>query len=246
MSRRGRCARLTSDNGTNFRGADRELREMFGAASDFHQECKELLASDGTEWSFIPPSAPHFGGLWEAGVKSTKHHLRRVLGEQTPTYEELSTLLCQIEACLNSRPLCPMSADPADFAALTPGHLLIGEAPINVPEPSTISTPPGQIHMRSQLIANMRDNFWRRWSEEYLRHLQQVGKWRERTANIQPGALVLLRDDLLPPTKWALGRVRAAHPGVDGLVRVVTIDTATATLKRPITKICPLPASPDP
>lgn len=135
VARRGYCARLSSDNGTNFRGADRELREMFSAASEFYQECRVQLAADGTEWTFIPPSAPHFGGLWEAGVKSAKHHLRRVLGDQLLTYEELSTLLCQVEACLNSRPLYPMSVDPTDSVAITPGHLLIGEAPINIPEP---------------------------------------------------------------------------------------------------------------
>jgi len=241
VARRGHCARLASDNGTNFRGADRELREMFNAAAEFYKDCRAQLATDGTEWSFIPPSAPHFGGLWEAGVKSTKHHLRRVLGDHLLTYEELSTLLCRVEACLNSRPLYPMSAEAADLAALTPGHLLLGEAPINVPEPPYNSGGAGQPKLRWQLVATMRDHFWSRWSKEYLQHLQQLGKWRDRSANLQPGTIVLLKDELLPPGKWALGRIREARPGADGLVRVVTVDTATSRLTRPITKICPLP-----
>ncbi|XP_029171330.1 uncharacterized protein LOC114940747 [Nylanderia fulva] len=245
VARRGHCARLVSDHGTNFRSADRELRKMFRAAAEFGQECQALLATDGVEWNFIPPAAPHFGGLWEAGVKSTKHHLRRVLGDQLLTYEELSTLLCQIEACLNSRPLYPLSADPTDFAALTPGHFLIGEAPINVPEPTTLEDPPNQVQTRWRLLTNMRDHFWYRWSREYLQHLQQLGKWRDCKANLQPGTLVLLKDELRPPSKWALGRVHEVHPGVDGLVRVVSIDTATSRLTRPITKICPLPVAPD-
>ncbi|XP_029177497.1 uncharacterized protein LOC114945435, partial [Nylanderia fulva] len=139
VARRGRCAYLTSDNGTNFRGAERELRDLFNAAADFYKDCKAQLAQDSTEWAFIPPSAPHFGGLWEAGVKATKYHLRRVLGDQILTYEELSTLLCQIEACLNSRPLYPLSNDPNDYTAITPGHFLIGESPVNVPEPPTLT-----------------------------------------------------------------------------------------------------------
>ncbi|KMQ83026.1 hypothetical protein RF55_21149 [Lasius niger] len=126
QARRGHCARLLSDNATNFRGADRELRALFNAASDFYEDCRSQLAQDGTEWRFIPPSAPHFSGLWEAGVKATKHHLRRVLGEQLLTYEKLATLLCQVEACLNSLPLHPLSSDPSDLTALTPGHFLIG------------------------------------------------------------------------------------------------------------------------
>ncbi|KMQ91466.1 transposon polyprotein [Lasius niger] len=241
VARRGHCARLSSDNGTNFRGADRELREMFSAASEFYQECRVQLAADGTEWTFIPPSAPHFGGLWEAGVKSAKHHLRRVLGDQLLTYEELSTLLCQVEACLNSRPLYPMSVDPTDSVAITPGHLLIGEAPINIPEPPAPDRPTGGPKLRWELVANMRDHFWRRWSTEYLGHLQQLGKWRTQQDNLQPGALVLIKEDLLPPGKWALGRIRETHPGTDGLVRVVTVETATSRLTRPVTKLCPLP-----
>ncbi|XP_029172171.1 uncharacterized protein LOC114941361 [Nylanderia fulva] len=142
VARRDHFARLISDHGINFRGVDRELRRMFRAAAEFSQECRAFLATDGVEWNFIPLAVPHFKGLWEAGVKSTKYHLRRVLGDQLFTYEKLLTLLCQIEACLNSRPLYPLSADSTDFAALTPGHFLIGEAPNNVPEPSTLEDPP--------------------------------------------------------------------------------------------------------
>ncbi|KMQ90403.1 hypothetical protein RF55_9844 [Lasius niger] len=243
VARRGRCARLTSDNGTNFRGAERELREMFDQAADFYRDCRAQLTADGTEWTFIPPSAPHFGGLWEAGVKSksTKYHLRRVLGDNSLTYEELSTLLCQVEACLNSRPLYPMSADPTDLTALTPGHLLLGESPINVPEPPVDSDGAGHLRLRWQLITSMRDHFWTRWSKEYYQHLQQLGKWRDRAVNLEIGTLVLLKDELLPPAKWALGRIREVHPGSDGLVRVVTVETASSRLTRPVTKICPLP-----
>ena len=218
---------------------------MFGAASAFYKDCEAHLASQGTEWRFIPPSAPHFGGLWEAGVKATKFHLRRVMGEQLLTYEELSTLLCQVEACLNSRPLYPLSSDPSDYQALTPGHLLIGESPVCVPEPSTAQSAVGaSVLSRHQLITNMRDHFWRRWSDEYLNHLQQLGKWCTRSANLLPGTLVLLRDELLPPARWSMGRIVRTHPGDDGLVRVVTIKTATSELRRPVTKLCPLPVEP--
>ncbi|GFX39978.1 integrase catalytic domain-containing protein [Trichonephila clavipes] len=73
----------------------------------------------------IIKGAPHMGGLWEAGIKSTKYHLKRVVGETKLTYEEFETFLTQIEACLNSRPLTPISNDSNDQSTLTPGHFII-------------------------------------------------------------------------------------------------------------------------
>ncbi|XP_063618245.1 uncharacterized protein LOC134791133 [Cydia splendana] len=97
-SRRGRCLEIYSDNGTNFVGAAKELKDLFNAEkSAMVQEIAESLALNGTTWHFIPPKSPNFGGLWEAGIKSTKYHIKRVIGESTLTYEEMATLLSQIE-----------------------------------------------------------------------------------------------------------------------------------------------------
>ncbi|HGJ5890207.1 MAG TPA: DUF1759 domain-containing protein [Arsenophonus apicola] len=243
VARRGHCAELLSDNATTFRGADKELRSLFRGASDFFKEVSEVIASDGTHWSFIPPYSPHFGGLWEAAVKSAKYHLRRIIGEHTLTYEELSTLTCQIEACLNSRPLTSLSDDPSDFTPLTPGHFLVGAPLVSIPEPCAATLP---VHglTRWKLLSNLRDHFWYRWTKEYLHQLQQLPKWRRRKANWKVGMLVLAKDDLLPPTKWPLARILEVHPGNDGLVRVVTIRTATKTAVRSIGTLCPLPDGP--
>lgn len=136
VSRRGLCHTIYSDCGTNFVGADNQLRALFSASGAGGRRIADGLASLGIQWRFNPPAAPHFGGLWEAAVKSMKHHLRRVLGESTLTYEEMATLLTQVEACLNSRPLQALTDDPEDTAALTPGHFLIGSAINAVPEPT--------------------------------------------------------------------------------------------------------------
>ena len=100
--------------------------------TDVHNE----FVMQGTTWHFVPPFAPHFGGLWEAGVKRFKHHLRRIVGNHTLTFEEFLTLLTRIESCLNSRPIAPLSNDPEDFSYLTPGHFLIGTPLTSIPEPS--------------------------------------------------------------------------------------------------------------
>ncbi|XP_029168374.1 uncharacterized protein LOC114938560 [Nylanderia fulva] len=136
VSRRGLCTDIYSDCGTTFIGADRTLRELFKASTSEGHHIARVASTQGIRWHFNPPAAPHFGGLWEAAVKFTKFHLRRVIGETTLTFEELSTLLTQIEACLNSRPLQALSDDPDDTSALTPGHFIIGAPLLAVPEPS--------------------------------------------------------------------------------------------------------------
>ncbi|XP_072403098.1 uncharacterized protein [Diabrotica undecimpunctata] len=114
IARRGRCSVVYSDCGTNFVGAKSYLEDI---KSHFDK-------NDVITWHLNPPAASHFGGLFEAGIKSVKTHVSRVIGEQVLTYEEFNTLLIQIEAVLNSRPLCPVSNDPNDFSVLTPGHFL--------------------------------------------------------------------------------------------------------------------------
>ncbi|XP_076299895.1 uncharacterized protein LOC143218550 [Lasioglossum baleicum] len=239
VSRRGLPTNLYSDNGTNFRGADRELKQTFQVLlSD--PSLKNLLATDGITWKFIPPSAPHFGGLWEAGVKSAKYHLKRAVGAHTLSQTEFSTVLCQVEACLNSRPISALTDEPTDLSALTPGHFIIGRPLIAVPEESALEINPNRLD-RWQQVRKITEQIWRSWSSDYLHTLHQRRKWQQDRANLSVNELVLLKNSLLPPSKWQLARITQLHPGPDEKVRVVTVRTVDGELKRPITQICPLP-----
>jgi len=135
IARRGKPTTIYSDNGTNFQGASNDLHEIYNMLHSSSQMAmvQDFLTSEGCYWKFIPPHAPHFGGLWEAAVKSMKYHLRRTLGSYIATYEELYTLLAETEACLNSRPLCALSDDPFNPTYLSPGHFLIGETLTQLP-----------------------------------------------------------------------------------------------------------------
>lgn len=239
-SRRGLCSDIYSDQGTNFKGASNELPRLLFKSQQESEELSRSLANDGIQWHFIPPHAPHFGGLWEAGVKSTKHHLRRIMGDAKLTFEEISTILTQIESCLNSRPICPMTNDVEDFEALTPGHFLIGTALKSIPHPSVIDVPQNRL-TRWQRSQQMVQHFWNRWSKEYLNNLQQKTKWNQEQHNINIGNIVLIKDDNLPPNKWNLGRIEKVHPGHDGKIRVVTIRAHDSSFQRPIAKVCLLP-----
>ena len=103
-SRRGLPLEIFSDNGTNFVGTSNELKDLYSylCSQPVQDSITNTLSTQRIQWHFSPERSPHFGGLWEAAVKSTKAHLKRVVGQQKLTYEELSTVLCRIESCLNS------------------------------------------------------------------------------------------------------------------------------------------------
>ncbi|GFU66960.1 DUF5641 domain-containing protein [Trichonephila clavipes] len=93
------------------------------------------FTEEGNECNFIPPRAPHMGGLWEAGIKSVKYHLKRALGRSRLTYEESETVIIQVEGILNSRPLTPISNDFDNYEVLTLAHFLIGRTITFILEP---------------------------------------------------------------------------------------------------------------
>lgn len=231
IARRGSCIAIHSDQGTNFVGANHLL----------HKLAKETSSKLNMSWHFNPPSAPHFNGLAEAGVKSVKSHLKRVMGDQILTYEEFYTLLARVEATLNSRPLCAISSDPNDLQPLTPGHFLVLE-PLNsaVPDLDLSDVAINRLN-RWQLIQKLYCHFWKRWHLEYLHTLQQRAKWHKPVPNVEVGTLVLVKHDNKPPNQWDLARITHLHPGKDGIARVVTIKGTHGSYQRPIIKLCPLP-----
>lgn len=242
-ARRGHSAVICSDNGTNFVGAHREITALsqFLQSPDHRTTIADAAAAVGTTWEFIPPSAPHFGGLWEASVKSTKHHLRRVVGTQLLSYEEFATVLTQVEAVLNSRPICPLSSDPSDLETLTPGHFLI-QRPLNQAPITDLPHMPNNRFARWQLVQRIRNDFWKRWQTEYLHTLQQRSKWLVPKVPIAMDTLVLLKDDNAPPLSWPKGRISRLFPGPDGIARVAEVRTISGILTRPLAKLCPLPS----
>ena len=220
-------------------GANSELKELFEAIQNQSTQIYKDLRTSNTNWHFNPPGAPHFGGLWKAAVKSAKYHLVRVLGEKIPTFVELSTLLCRIEAILNSRPLLALSDDINDLDVLTPAHFLISRPSFLVPEPDRVSEKIS-LGKRWELYSQMVQHFWSRWSREYLTSLQERQKWFYPQKSLEVGDLVVIKDETCPPGKWPLARITAVHPGTDNLVRAVSLRTATSDLDRPAVKIISL------
>jgi len=238
ISRRGLPSEIHTDNGTNFQGARNDLSDLyrFLANSTSTAAINTYLLKQWITWHCIPQRAPHFGGLWEAAVKSTKFHLKRVVGSQRLDYEEFSTIATQVESCLNSCPLTSTTSHPVDgITILTPGHFLIGRALRAYPE--TVISSDTSLHKRWVLCQAIIHHFWRRWSAEYLQHLQKAGKWKTQKPNLKPGDVVVITDNTAFTNHWPMGLILKVFPGKDGLVRSVDVKTSTAVLRRPIAKL---------
>ncbi|XP_077258485.1 uncharacterized protein LOC143895318 [Temnothorax americanus] len=243
ISRRGSPSSMHSDNGTNFKGASRQLSELYEFyRSDKNQDkIKQFCCDLRISWQFIPPGAPHFGGLWEAAVKSAKYHLQRIAGDSHLTFEELQMTLCEIEAILNSRPLTPLSSDPNDLSYITPGHFLIGDVLNGFPCRDLTDINENRL-VRWQRIEQLRQHFWSRWSREYLNQLQQRHKWAtSKGEQLKVGQMVLIIQPGVPPLQWILGRVTETHPGSDGTARSATVATTKGSIVRPLARLAILP-----
>lgn len=242
IARRGLCRNVYSDNATNFIGANNELTELSRFLQDKgNQEVfSQYFTNSFIKWHFIPPRSPHFGGLWESAVKSAKYHLKRVLNDQKLTFEELYTVITQVEACLNSRPITPVSESADDLEILTPGHFLMGSSPSALPQEDIKGHNPNRLQ-RYKLLTQFIQSFWKRWQTEYLGNLQQRSKWRIRADSIKINDMVLVKEDNTPPMKWQLGRVVELHTGSDGICRVVSLKTASGLIKRSTSRVCVLP-----
>ncbi|XP_055632587.1 uncharacterized protein LOC129773061 [Toxorhynchites rutilus septentrionalis] len=242
IARRGKPQIIMSDNAKNFVGAKREIDELAKMFKNqqFQETMTRHLINDRIEFKFIPARSPNFGGLWEAAVKSFKGHFKRTIGTRTLHHDEFATTIAQIEACLNSRPLTPLSSDPNDLEVLTPGHFIVQRPLMSIAEPCLEGIVENRLSMwqRSQHFVQQ---VWKKWSSEYLSTLHSRSKWTRRRNNLAIGTMVLLKEENLPPLKWQLGRVTKIYTGSDGNVRVAVVRTKDGSYERGISKICVLP-----
>ncbi|KAB0799729.1 hypothetical protein PPYR_07609 [Photinus pyralis] len=206
---------------------------MFEFLNKNADQFKKSLIYEGNKWHFSPASSPHFNGLAEAGVKSTKFHLKRVLGYALLTYEEYLTVIVEIECLLNSRPLYPLSSSPNDYQVLTPSHFLIGRRLTAIPNTDFVEIPTNRLS-RWQYLSKLQQQFWNRWSRDYLGDLQIRTKWNIAQDNVKPGTIVLIKENNTPPAHWKIGRVIEVHPGDDNIIRVATIKTKSGLYKRAV------------
>ncbi|XP_049284724.1 uncharacterized protein LOC125764469 [Anopheles funestus] len=242
VSLRGRPDAIYSDNGRNFVGAAKELSSLRKAYNNraFQDELVGLAAEKGIRFSFIPLRSPNFGGLWEANIKVAKRLFKSTARGAQLNLIELQTLLHQISAILNSRPLTAIHASPWTIEALTPAHFLIARASFSIPATIQDDDTDG-VKTRWKRVQKLAQQFWSRWRAEYLSQLRCNAKWTRRTPNVQVGQIVLVGYDNLPVGRWPLGVITKTYVGPDEMVRVADIRTNSGTYKRNVRLLAPLP-----
>ncbi|KAK0135318.1 hypothetical protein N1851_028839 [Merluccius polli] len=234
IARRGQVMDLRSDNGTNFIGAERELKKAIHEWNT--SKIEDTLRQRGIEWMFNPSTASHYGGVWERLIRSIRKILNASLKTQSLDEESLQTFLCEAGAIINSRQITTPSSDPNDLEALTPNHLLLLRTKPSLPS-GLIQKEDLYARRSWRQVQYMADLFWKRM-REYLPELQIRQKWSRVSQNFVPGDIVLLEDETAPINSWVMGKVIQSVPDENGLVRRVRVKTKTSELDRPITKVC--------
>lgn len=242
ISRRGLPNFIYCDNAKTFKGAENQLKDLYKlqASPSHRNSVYKFCLTNYIQFKFIPSYSPEFGGLWEAGVKSLKYHFKRIVGDIALTYEELYTVITQIEAVLNSRPLCPLSSDISDLNYLSPGHFLIGTQMTSYPEINYTNINANRLKFWN-LCTKLKQNFWSVWHRDYLNQLQNRTKWKHGNVNLRIGDLVIVKLSNVAPMKWPMGRIVKVVPGPDGKVRVAHVKMADKVYVRSYRTLCPLP-----
>ncbi|XP_062556974.1 uncharacterized protein LOC134221813 [Armigeres subalbatus] len=234
VTRRGAPAEIFSDNGTNFHGANNELRKQIEKRD---QRLAEVFTNGNTKWSFNPPGAPHMGGAWERMVRSVKLAIGGFLeSTRKPDDETLETVIIEAEGIINSRPLTYIPLESANQESLTPNHFLLGSSSGVKLLPVLPIEYRATLRSSWKLAQHMADGFWRRWLKEYLPVISRQSKWFDDVREIAIGDLVLVVNGAVR-NQWTRGRIEKVIPGADGKIRQAWVRTAGGLYRRPAVKL---------
>ena len=233
LALRGHPKMIQSDNGTQFVGAERQLREMVKGWNV--TELKDFCAERQICWKFTTPLAPHQNGCAEALVKSCKQAFKKAIGEQRLTPFELQTCLQEVANLVNERPIGRHPTDPDDGSYICPNDILLGRASNRVPHgPFRTSKNPRD---RFEFVQQIVTSFWKTWIRDVHPALVPRKRWSVHKRDVRVGDIVALAEPSLPRGKWNIGRITEVYPGQDGHVRNVKVKTVHGDYSRPITKI---------
>ncbi len=244
VGRRGPVRSIRSDNGGNFVGTDNEMKKAMKEMD--HQRIRGYLLSEfcdweWVDWDFNPALASHMGGVWERQIRTVRSVLSSLLAEHSVRLndESLRTLLVEVEAIVNSRPLSTETLLDDTVEPLCPSSLLTMKTKVVLPPPGVFQRTDVYCRKRWRAVQYLANEFWTRWRKEYLMGLQERQKWNTARPNLEVGDVVLLVDEDVKRNKWPMGRIREVFPSEDGLVRTVSVKVSGSDmlLSRPVAKV---------
>ena len=231
-SRRGLPTTLLSDNAKTFKSAAKEVHNII-RSKDVHTHLTNLRIT----WNFIVERAPWWGGFWERMVQTVKKCLRKAIGQATLTFDQLQTLLIEIEAIVNSRPLTYAYDDVEGLSyTISPSHLLYGRRIASVPNNEiyeVVSTHESLIR-RCKQQKHIFQQFMSLWRKTYLLHLREHHRVKQRVTKgpeVAVGDVVILKNDTTKRLFWKLAIVKELLTGIDGNVRAAIVMTTDPNYK---------------
>ena len=247
-SRRGIPSKVVSDNSKTFKSASKVIQGVLN-----EPKVKKHFTKLHVEWTFNLEKAPWWGGIFERMIKSAKRCLKKSVGRASLTYDELSTLVTEIEAVLNSRPLTYVSMDDLE-EPLTPSHLLLGYRVLSLPDPPLSDDPDynesaNNLSRRMKHLLRTSEKFWKCWKKEYLLELREFHRTSQISKGVrdavQEGQIVMVYDEGQPRGLWRVGRIEEVIPGSDGRIRSAQVRVQSKTgratvLRRSIQHLYPL------
>ena len=226
---RGPVKKIFCDQGTNLVGAANEFESELKAMKQ--DEVKEFLLKNNCDiqFEFNPPSASHFGGVFERQIQTIRKVLAGILLEQGHclSSESLSTFLLEACAIVNSRPLSVVNIQDQTLEPLTPNHLLSQKSRVIVSPPGNFVRQDLYLVKHWRRVQHLANVFWKRWRSEYLSQINRRPKWTDSSENISHNDIVLIVDENLPRSSWRLARVIETYASKDNLVRSVRLKVAT-------------------
>jgi hypothetical protein len=238
VSRRGLPVVVYSDNGTQLKKASKEVAALWKAATD---GVLRHAAREGITWKFIVENAPWWGGFYERMVGTMKGQLCKVIGNALLTVKEFETVLCKVEATINSRPITYQFNTIGEPRPLTPNDLLVGQRAVSFPSFLSNSFPINSTRSeyteRVKYRELLHQEWETRWKREYLADRAKQFNARHKVEKIAIGEVVMVEAENLKKSEWTTGVIQQLFPSVDGIVRSVELRTPLGILRRPIQRL---------
>ena len=235
IARRGRPAKIYSDNGKTFVGAERWLKQVMR-----DEKMQDYLAHEHIKWQFNLSRAAWWGGQFERLIGLVKTALNKTIGKGLLTWAELCEVVLDVEIALNNRPLCYLE-DDIQLPVLTPNSLLFLRSN-QLPDLEPHHLEEVDLRRRAKYLLKCKQALWSRWTTEYLRGLRERHRMKHKgqTMALAKGEVVIIKDEERNRNKWKMGIVKELISGRDGVVRAAKLRAGKGTLERAVQHLYPL------